>query len=317
MGIPVPSWKFLVPVTLFLLFARFSSWDSSLNSLRLFVFPPEEVSRFHLSPEIHSLRSATTRIYNFTLAEEILSPNGVQKTVFTINGWFKPLSSALSWSFTGLFPGPLIEVRSGDLLVVNVVNHLSEGTSLHWHGIKHSLGMFLNQNFHPYLTSNFRKKLTRRCFRRHAVSNTAWRKSHLPYTNFTRAIRDLLASRVSRDLLGTRPHDLTGTIHTILLKEPMVFLGRLSYTRLWNAREYHVLIRMSWEPSNHWDTREALNLPVSWIRSCLLATGTTAQAEKFRIGFKVFALTGMVHFYSVFSSISEQVWHRTGTRRCS
>ncbi|KAJ3807155.1 multicopper oxidase-domain-containing protein, partial [Lentinula aff. lateritia] len=78
-----------------------------------------------LSPLSHALRSETTRIYNFTLAEELLSPNGVQKTVLTVNG---------------LFPGPTIEVRSGDLLVVNVYNKLSEATSLHWHGIRHPVG---------------------------------------------------------------------------------------------------------------------------------------------------------------------------------
>ncbi|KAE9395355.1 hypothetical protein BT96DRAFT_861991 [Gymnopus androsaceus JB14] len=125
MGIAVPSWKVLPPIILFLLFVRFSPLDFKLNSIRSFIFPPEDVSRFHLSPASHSSRSETTRIYNFTLAEDILSPNGVQKTVFTING---------------LFPGPSIEVRSGDLLVVNVYNQLSEGTSLHWHGIKHSSG---------------------------------------------------------------------------------------------------------------------------------------------------------------------------------
>jgi FtsP/CotA-like multicopper oxidase with cupredoxin domain len=35
------------------------------------------------------------------------------------------------------FPGPTIEARSGDTLVVEVVNKLQddEGVSLHWHGL--------------------------------------------------------------------------------------------------------------------------------------------------------------------------------------
>lgn len=36
------------------------------------------------------------------------------------------------------FPGPTIEARSGDTLVVEVVNNLqdSEGVSIHWHGLR-------------------------------------------------------------------------------------------------------------------------------------------------------------------------------------
>ena len=38
--------------------------------------------------------------------------DGVEKQIFTIND---------------IFPGPTIEVRSGDVLVVNVLNNLTEG----------------------------------------------------------------------------------------------------------------------------------------------------------------------------------------------
>jgi len=32
--------------------------------------------------------------------------------------------------------GPLIEARVGDVLEVRLTNHLSEPTTLHWHGIR-------------------------------------------------------------------------------------------------------------------------------------------------------------------------------------
>ena len=35
----------------------------------------------------------------------------------------------------GQFPGPTIEARSGDVLVVDVYNSLDEETSIHWHGL--------------------------------------------------------------------------------------------------------------------------------------------------------------------------------------
>jgi FtsP/CotA-like multicopper oxidase with cupredoxin domain len=38
---------------------------------------------------------------------------------------------------TDEFPGPTIEARSGDTLIVEIVNNLQddEGVSLHWHGL--------------------------------------------------------------------------------------------------------------------------------------------------------------------------------------
>lgn len=36
----------------------------------------------------------------------------------------------------GLFPGPTVEARSGDRLIVNVTNYLEEEPiSIHWHGV--------------------------------------------------------------------------------------------------------------------------------------------------------------------------------------
>lgn len=39
------------------------------------------------------------------------------------------------WTFNGITPGPTLRVQQGDLVVVKVVNHLSFGITIHWHGI--------------------------------------------------------------------------------------------------------------------------------------------------------------------------------------
>ncbi|HET8842014.1 MAG TPA: multicopper oxidase family protein [Ktedonobacteraceae bacterium] len=40
-----------------------------------------------------------------------------------------------AWTFNGVAPGPTLRVQQGDLVVVHVVNHLSFGITIHWHGI--------------------------------------------------------------------------------------------------------------------------------------------------------------------------------------
>lgn len=40
-----------------------------------------------------------------------------------------------AWTFNGTAPGPTLRVKQGDLVVVQVVNHLSFGITIHWHGI--------------------------------------------------------------------------------------------------------------------------------------------------------------------------------------
>lgn len=40
-----------------------------------------------------------------------------------------------AWTFNGTSPGPTLRVHQGDLVVVTVVNHLSFGITIHWHGI--------------------------------------------------------------------------------------------------------------------------------------------------------------------------------------
>lgn len=46
-----------------------------------------------------------------------------------------PLGRRTIWTYDGSYPGPEIRVREGDTLRVTIENRLSEGTTVHWHGI--------------------------------------------------------------------------------------------------------------------------------------------------------------------------------------
>ncbi|KAF5618091.1 L-ascorbate oxidase [Fusarium tjaetaba] len=77
---------------------------------------------YRLHPEDHASRPPTTLSFNWTITAGTRSPNGVEKQVYLVNDEF---------------PGPLIEARSGDRLVIHVHNGLQdEGVSLHWHGLR-------------------------------------------------------------------------------------------------------------------------------------------------------------------------------------
>ncbi|HZR44305.1 MAG TPA: multicopper oxidase family protein [Ktedonobacteraceae bacterium] len=48
---------------------------------------------------------------------------------------FGPGHSADAWTFNGTSPGPTLHARQGDLITVHLVNHLSVGVTIHWHGV--------------------------------------------------------------------------------------------------------------------------------------------------------------------------------------
>ena len=74
-----------------------------------------------LHPEDHVFRQPVTITHNWTVTSDFRSPDGVKKRVYLVNG---------------RFPGPTIECRSGDRLIVQVKNNLTtEGVSIHWHGL--------------------------------------------------------------------------------------------------------------------------------------------------------------------------------------
>lgn len=80
-----------------------------------------------LHPEAHIHRPPATFHHEWVITESPRRPDGVLKPVYTINGQF---------------PGPVLEARSGDTLIINVANNIttrSNGISIHWHGL-HMLG---------------------------------------------------------------------------------------------------------------------------------------------------------------------------------
>ncbi|KAI5281256.1 hypothetical protein KEM54_003296 [Ascosphaera aggregata] len=75
----------------------------------------------NLYPEDHIHRASKTIELNWTVTSGIRRPDGVLKRVYLIND---------------LFPGPTVEARSGDRLLITVHNVLeNETTSMHWHGL--------------------------------------------------------------------------------------------------------------------------------------------------------------------------------------
>ncbi|KAF4459766.1 hypothetical protein FALBO_13472 [Fusarium albosuccineum] len=74
-----------------------------------------------LNPRKHTSRSPTTLTFNWAITTGQRSPDGVEKRVYLVNDEF---------------PGPIVESRSGDRLVIHVHNGLQEGLSLHWHGLR-------------------------------------------------------------------------------------------------------------------------------------------------------------------------------------
>ncbi|KAF2162658.1 multicopper oxidase [Zasmidium cellare ATCC 36951] len=75
-----------------------------------------------LHPEEHAFRDATTQILHWRVTAGQRRPDGVLKRVYLIND---------------AFPGPTIEARSGDRLIIHVENALDddEGLSIHAHGL--------------------------------------------------------------------------------------------------------------------------------------------------------------------------------------
>ncbi|KAJ5131343.1 CAZyme family AA1 [Penicillium bovifimosum] len=77
--------------------------------------------QIELHPEDHVYREPTTQYLNWRVTSDDRRPDGVLKRVYLING---------------LFPGPTVEARSGDTLIITVTNALpEESIALHWHGL--------------------------------------------------------------------------------------------------------------------------------------------------------------------------------------
>jgi hypothetical protein len=83
-----------------------------------------------LHPTNHVFRGPKTITHYWTITSGFLSPDGVKKEVYLVNGDL---------------PGPTIQCRSGDKLVVHVTNSLAdEGVSIHWHGLQMRNASFMD-----------------------------------------------------------------------------------------------------------------------------------------------------------------------------
>ena len=117
-----------------------------------------------LHPGEHESRAAGAIHVEWNITKGERRPDGVAKEVYLINEQF---------------PGPLLEVRSGDELIVNVHNRLKngEGVAIHWHGIQASnefdgAAGLTQCNIRPGKAFTYRMKI------REHQSGTFWYHSH-------------------------------------------------------------------------------------------------------------------------------------------
>ena len=60
----------------------------------------------------------------------------VSLTAGIASGAFLPGTSTQVWAYNGTVPGPTIEARRGDEVLVHFRNDLPEPTTVHWHGVR-------------------------------------------------------------------------------------------------------------------------------------------------------------------------------------
>lgn len=128
---PVVTWLLAVCVLLAVAYvlrpdSYLTSWVAPLQTYR-HEQESDQRPRIELHPEDHVHRPATTHHLDWTVTTDHRRPDGVLKQVYLVNG---------------LFPGPTVEARSGDTLVITVTNALEqESFTLHWHGLHVSNAM--------------------------------------------------------------------------------------------------------------------------------------------------------------------------------
>ncbi|OMP82501.1 Laccase-2 [Diplodia seriata] len=76
--------------------------------------------KYVLDPDWDFSAAPRVREYHWTIRDVELRPDGVKRSMITINGEF---------------PGPMIECNEGDTLLVEVHNEAVNSTSIHWHGL--------------------------------------------------------------------------------------------------------------------------------------------------------------------------------------
>jgi FtsP/CotA-like multicopper oxidase with cupredoxin domain len=71
----------------------------------------------------------------------IEKPSGAPVKTFEIQAEEKKIDTGNgrvidAWTYNGTLPGPEIRVRQGDRVIVHLKNRLSEGVTIHWHGVE-------------------------------------------------------------------------------------------------------------------------------------------------------------------------------------
>ncbi|KAJ3490762.1 hypothetical protein NLG97_g5718 [Lecanicillium saksenae] len=116
-------WLWLLAAILTVGVISTSIWHYAVSSPRTNMQPKEPQLAIDLHPEDHMFRQPKTLTFQWNITSGYLSPDGTRKQIYLVNG---------------KFPGPLIEARTGDHIIVQVTNSLpdDEGVSLHWHGLQ-------------------------------------------------------------------------------------------------------------------------------------------------------------------------------------
>ena len=138
----------LVLIILFFVFRRNSS-SIRLSDFSLYDNPslPRRDFGIILHPKDHITRLPTSLEHHWNITKGLRAPDGVNKTVYLINGETQQgnVTRDTADISIGKFPGPTIEARTGDQLVIVVSNQLEddEGIAFHWHGL-HMKGICLS-----------------------------------------------------------------------------------------------------------------------------------------------------------------------------
>lgn len=99
----------------------FFSSSSERNYISSTNVSPYRDMMIAMHPNEHKWRGSQTREHTWNITSDFLRPDGVRREIILIND---------------NFPGPTIEARPGDTIVVHVQNFFRESVSVHWHGLQ-------------------------------------------------------------------------------------------------------------------------------------------------------------------------------------
>jgi len=109
----------MVPVVLFAPFATFLGVGAGLAPMP---------AAYNAAPAIPG--QASTSVVDLTA-----QPGSEPVKKFTLTAAVRNIGGHQAWAFNGTVPGPELRVKAGDRVMVTLVNHLPDATSIHWHGI--------------------------------------------------------------------------------------------------------------------------------------------------------------------------------------